>query len=372
MKKLTTYGLGRAGAVLLLGALVLPATGAEWLPDQELVPGAAPAYTLSNSGRSADMDPSGSIHVVFQSHLDTDTFQVDYTFRTAGGEWAEPALISADANARNASLVSDGAGGIHVVWENVSSSRGQVEYRHRSPDGVWSEITPLSDGTGLVEDPVIRVDAFERIHVAWVDGRSGAREILYCRRDSDGDWGESRLLSVGGGAPSEPSMAADGLGVVHVVWRDRIGIDRPAGFFNFEIFYLRLGPEELPLIQPERLTHDLGVSRSPFIETNVDGTVHVVWADNRHKAGSTEFEVYYRRYLHGVGWTHEKRFTYDGTDHGQPVIVAGRRTRSTWPGRTTVTATPRSISARSRSSWVGIPGPRGSPTTIPPRSSRVW
>jgi hypothetical protein len=48
-----------------------------------------------------------------------------------------------------------------------------------------------------------------------------------------------------------------------------------------------------------------------------------VWLDSRAAAHNDVFEVFYKRFLPGVGWGKDKRFTYDVTNHARPVIVAG-------------------------------------------------
>ena len=57
-----------------------------------------------------------------------------------------------------------------------------------------------------------------------------------------------------------------------------------------------------------------------------DGTLHLVWSDNRLSTigiRSGYFDVYYKRYLPGVGWGHDKQFSWDGTDHARPILTLG-------------------------------------------------
>ena len=51
--------------------------------------------------------------------------------------------------------------------------------------------------------------------------------------------------------------------------------------------------------------------------------MHLVWLDDRVSGNLDYFEVYYKRYLPGIGWGKDKRFTYNRVEHGAPVVLAG-------------------------------------------------
>jgi hypothetical protein len=153
-----------------------------------------------------------------------------------------------------------------------------------------------------------------------VDGRDGKQQILHTAKAVAGtEWDPVQVLSVDGVAPSEPTIDADGLGEVHVAWYDRGSASLPRT--SYDILYLRLVPGTA--VAPERLIAPGGVAISPFIEAMEDGTIHLVWMDDRIGASFNYSEIYYKRYLPGIGWGNDKRFSYDGSGHDHPIIVAG-------------------------------------------------
>jgi hypothetical protein len=165
------------------------------------------------------------------------------------------------------------------------------------------------------------VDAFNEVHVVWIDGRQGVQRVLYSSQVPGGGWSPAQTLSVGGFLPEDVTMDADGLGGVHIVWADR-GMSEQERF-SFDLLYLRIDPETMVIPDPVRLIDHSGVALRPFLEALDDGTLHLVWLDDRSAARTSVFEIYYKRYLPGIGWGNDKRFTYDGVDHNRPVIVAG-------------------------------------------------
>ena len=299
----------------------MPLQAAEWEPDDVSVSSSAENATLGGSGRNAGVDPQGRVHLVFQKNLDGQNFQVLCAIRDVAGNWGTEELVSlAGTNARNASALVDEDGGLHVVYEDISDAEGEIVYRFRSASGVWEDPVFVSPASGFSRKPVLALDAFNQIHVAWVDGRQGAQRLLYSVA-VEGVWSPAQILSVDGIAPQDPSIDADGVGAVHIVWTDR-GETTPEEF-SYNVLYLKVGPGSSGTPDPVRLINHPGVALSPFIEALNDGTLHLVWLDDRSLSRVVALEIYYKRFLPGIGWGRDKRFTYHETDHGHPIIVAG-------------------------------------------------
>lgn len=308
--------------ILLLCSLVVSSSpAAVWDSTIEPIPSTEPVFTLGDQGRPAVADSKSRVHTVFHHHLGDDVFEIGYNIRQEDGTWGMVEIISGTTNALAASIAVDAEDGIHVVWEDIETSQINIQYRYRSPEGVWQGIEKLTQGKRLSSSPDIAVDSFGRVHVAWIDAAVGAPKVFYTRRDSrESAWREREILSLDGNNPEPPTMATDGLGYVHIAWSDRVGDPDALGNYNHEIFYVELGPESDPDIQVLQLTEAFGVSREPFIEATQDGTVHLIWVDNRFFSA---FEIFYRRKLPGIGWGKDKRFTYNDEQHAKPVIVAG-------------------------------------------------
>jgi hypothetical protein len=313
--------------LILLPLLALPggeapAHAATWSSERVEIPTSRPVTTLGTRGRSAAVDPGGRLHVVVQSHIDDSAFEVQYLVREIDGSWSPIELVSGEGTGRNPSLAVGPDGGVHVLWEGTGASRTEVVHRYRAPGGGWSEPRMLSGVGILAQDPLVAVDSFNRAHTVWVEETGGRGSVVYARRDPDAAWTESRLLGEPGATPGTPTVAADGLGYVHVAWSDRHGPIRPGGTYNYEIFYVAIAPEDDPVVEPAQITNNGALSLEPFLAATPDGVVHLVWLDNRSSQGVT-FDVFYKRYLPAVGWGKDKRFTYGDRSKGQPVIAFG-------------------------------------------------
>jgi hypothetical protein len=320
---MSRFTLSFAVVTLLLAGPV-SASGVLWQTAAVPVPAPPGNSSLGVGNQPAVVHPDGSIDVVFQSFVPPDTFWTAYNHRTADGTWGEPQIISSkDRLARNPCLALDHRGALHVFWEDFTDPGGNIVHRERLADGTWLPADTVSPAEGVSRDPVAAVDAFNRVHVVWVDGRTGKREIMQAVLTPGQGWSDGEIVSPNSDGPDEPCVAADSLGAVHVVWRDRD--PTVTNGYSFQIIYVRLGPESSEP-HPVRLVDQVSVSQSPFIMAAPDGTLHLVWSDDRlSKIGTRSgfFDIYYKRYLPGVGWGHDKQFTWQGTNHAHPVEALG-------------------------------------------------
>jgi hypothetical protein len=171
------------------------------------------------------------------------------------------------------------------------------------------------------ERPVVRADAFRRVHVSWVDTRSGHREVLHALRNPEGVWSAPTVLSVGGLQPQEPYLAVDGLGVVHAVWADRGPSFESRQ--SYDILYARIEPQAVSGTPPVRIVDHVNSALQPHLAAAVDGTLYLVWADDRATSADQRSEIFYKRFLPGIGWGRDKRFTRNEGGTGRPVVAVG-------------------------------------------------
>ena len=310
--------------LLVALALVSPARvrGAEWDPDQVAISSTEENASLGVSGRTSAIDGQGRVHLVFQKNLDNDQFQIWCSIREIDGTWTDAEIVSDPVRStRNASATMDRQGQFHVVWEDITDGEGDIFHRSRSTDGTWGATTSISPAAGYSRKAVIGVDAFNRLHVAWIDGRGGVQRLWHSSASPGEAWSAARVLSINGVSPEDPNLDTDGLGTVHIVWTDRGTSEDDRN--NFDVVYLRLDATEGAPINPIRLIDHPSISLRPFIEALDDGTLHLVWLDARGPSRKASLEIYYKRYLPGIGWGRDKRFTYTDANHGRPVVVAG-------------------------------------------------
>ena len=258
---------------------------------------------------------------MFQRNLDVDQFEVHHIMREPDGTWGPTELISGAANARDASAVLDPNGVLHVVWEEIVDGLGDIAYRSRNADGSWNDRELIAPAEGISRQAGIVIDAAGMLQVVWIDARLGIQRVFQASAPATGGaWSEPRPINEAGATfPEYPDLSADGLGVVHVVWAERGTTDDTRFAYNLRHVQLQNGNAS----PPAALTQHGKVARRPQILAMPDGTLHLVWLDDRVGTQGQVFEVFYRRFLPGIGWGREKRFTYDGHHHGRPVIVPG-------------------------------------------------
>jgi hypothetical protein len=138
------------------------------------------------------------------------------------------ALCSATGDQRSPALVSDGAGGAIVVWQDHRAGPNRDVYAQR----VGADGTPLwtADGVSLTaaaDDQMnsrIVADGHGGAIVAWEDRRSGYSTDIYAQRvDSAGAvmWAVDGVpVCIAPGDQLIPEMASDGSGGVIVTWQD--------------------------------------------------------------------------------------------------------------------------------------------------------
>jgi hypothetical protein len=305
---------------LCLGLLLAAsAFGATWQPGSQEIPALEMSVSLGG-GQPVAAARSGEVFVLFQDFVNDTTFRVGSLVRAADGAWLPAEVLSGERNARNPSVSGGQDGRAHVVWEDITDGEGDIAYRVRGVDGIWSETISIAPAAGASREPVLAVDAFDRVHAVWVDARTGLPQIMHSVLPPGGAWAQPVVISAGGDNPDEPSVAADAVGGVHIVWRDRTGSIRTG--VSYDILYLRIDAMEPPGA-PLQLVNHISISQWPAIAAAQDGVLHLVWADNRDAQRGSFFEIYYKRYLPGIGWGHDKRFTRDNHDHSRPVVAVG-------------------------------------------------
>ncbi|MFO7675986.1 MAG: T9SS type A sorting domain-containing protein [bacterium] len=160
---------------------------AQWDPKVRLTYNSVYDYnnSVANYGKQVAVDPSGRIHVVWQSSQSPGTRnpQIYYKRWYPVGGWTTDTCISADlassGTGSNPTIACDSLGNIHVVWQyyqnTVSPYNYEIRYKGCTPttagNGGWgatsARISTLPSVTHYQYYPVIAATPNNNLHVVW-------------------------------------------------------------------------------------------------------------------------------------------------------------------------------------------------------------
>ncbi|MBI2906357.1 MAG: hypothetical protein HYX92_01735 [Chloroflexi bacterium] len=213
-------------------------------------------------------------------------------------------------SSQHPALATDNFGNLHFAWQDDSDTPGKFDIFYRRWNGSpWSLTTPptkLLQNPGLSDTPSLVADSLGRVHVVWEDDSEGNFDILY-QNWSGTSWSPNENITRNSGASYTPKVGIDGSGIVYVVWSD----NTPG---NFDILYRTWNGTAWS--SPLNLTQNTGASISPAIAVSSTGSVHVVWADNT----SGNYEVLYRRWT-GSAWSNIENLSQNTGASTNPAIA---------------------------------------------------
>ncbi len=197
-------------------------------------------------------------------------------------------------------IVSDGAGGAIITWEDFRGGFSSDIYAQRIDSGgaaVWAKNgVAICLATGNQSNPMIVSDGASGAIVAWADYRSGGNGDIYARRV---DAGGSVLWTANGVALCAnasdqfgPVIVSDGVGGAIVAWNDsRNG--------NGDIYAQRTDGSGVPLWSANGVAVCTAVQTQllPVIATDGAGGAFIAWSDTRSVGGAY---VYAQR-MNGAG-----------------------------------------------------------------------
>jgi hypothetical protein len=175
----------------------------------------------------------------------------------------------------------------------------------------WTTAKRLTWTSGVSSNPAIAVDPSGNLHVVWDDDTPGYGDIYY-KRSTDGgtSWTPSQRLTWNSGTSQTPVIAADPSGHLHVIWSDNTG-----GIPN--LFYRRSTDGGVSWTASQRLTWLSSSSLVPAIAADLSGNLHVVW----FCAAAGNWEIYYKKSTDGgTSWTPSQRLTWNSGVSFYPVI----------------------------------------------------
>ncbi|MFN0150390.1 MAG: T9SS type A sorting domain-containing protein [bacterium] len=224
-----------------------------------------------------------------------------------GGEWDTTAgdgpdmnLSQTPGNSTYPAVAAAPSGAVHVVWMEQGAG---VAVLHRVRDAVtnaWGVTETVVSGNDVIGYPAAAVDAAGVLHVVWVDARDGSQAIFARARLESGTWGSESRVSPAGVNAQEPAVAASVDGMIHVAWHDtRVSL------LNREVYLQSKSASDSwdpSGASDYRVSSASAHSTRPSLLADALGNLHVLWKDRR----DGNAEIYYRAWrnpaLTGVLW----------------------------------------------------------------------
>jgi len=288
---------------LVLGIpLVSSSANGQWLPD------GVPICTADTTQYAPAIvsDGAGGAIITWEDYRSGTHYDI-YTQRLdAAGvpQWTADgvALCAATGDQVLPQIVSDGAGGAIVTWQDRRSGTSYHIYAQRVDTAGSSQWT--ADGVALstaanypsvTQDPsAIIPDGAGGAIVAWSERRSaiGTNDIYVRSVNASGvpQWAANGVaLSAAGGDEFNPTIASDGAGGAIVTWTDGRN-----GFPNYDIYVRRVNASGVPqwTANGVALCTAADFQGTPTIASDGAGGAIASWHD--YRSGSS-LDVYARR-----------------------------------------------------------------------------
>ncbi len=219
-----------------------------------------------------------------------DTFNFHWPRRISNGRENNPAwtaAISMDADV-------DSRGHVHIVWSDYSiPSEEWVYYTQLDPAGNSVIEDVLIDKSA--SEPRVAVDVLGNVHIVWL-GRSGIR---YTRFDAEGNVLVPAKVVFDDG--SSPALATDRHGHAHILAR---------GAAKY-LFYVILDDEGRFLLDTTRINtqfNNFVGAISPELDIDADDTRHILWYEDTDGPGGDL--IYTRIPLGGLPSPNQLNFTH--------------------------------------------------------------
>ncbi len=222
------------------------------------------------------VDMARNVHVAWQEEIGFGGTNASIVYKLRNfttGAWSMLQVISNESwgTSFHPSMVVDLEGNEHITWTDNTNINGSgtdydIFYKVRNATtGTWSSTQVVStESTGTSDNPSVVVDGAGNVHVAWEDvtnyGGSGSDQDIFYKawNATTGTWGTTQVVSAESAIPSDfPSLAVDAAGTVHVTWFDHT-INYGSGW-DFYICYKKKALNMPPLLtSPVDLTFTYG------------------------------------------------------------------------------------------------------------------
>ncbi|MCG3117107.1 MAG: IPT/TIG domain-containing protein [Candidatus Manganitrophus sp. SA1] len=200
--------------------------------------------------------------------------------------WAADGVpIAAAANNQSVpQLVSDGAGGAIITWEDNRTGTFDIYAQRVNRDGIaqWAENGVLVTGAANAQlSPQVIPDGSGGAILIWLDFRNGGTPDLFVQRingEGVAQWGADGVpVSLAADAQQSPQLISDGAGGAIIVWQDHRNVT------HSDIYAQRISGEGQALWTADGTAISTAANNQQFPQLISDDTggATIVWQDGR-------------------------------------------------------------------------------------------
>ncbi|MEE9116429.1 MAG: PKD domain-containing protein [Thermoplasmata archaeon] len=224
-------------------------------------------------------------------------------------------------------------GGLHVVWVSGNDIRGgELHYMKLDMDGnVLKNDTKITEMSSFSRFPEVAADDLGNVHISYLEGTAGTEEVYYLMLDNSGIIQiDSTRISYINGQTFYPWLDTDSQNYVHIVWREGI----PIGGIKAKIYYTKIDPSLDDLDgDSANLTMVSLVNNNIIVDDGHNPRIVVDSWNNIHLSFTRSGEIFYKMMDDAgdplIGST---RMTYapKRSDHSSIVVDTSQMVYITW------------------------------------------
>ena len=185
-------------------------------------------------------------------------------------------------------------GVVNLVWVDTRTGAQELWTKRFVPGSGWTADAQLVFSPTSATAPSIVADWHNHMHLVWVDSRDGNNEIYYKEYVPGVGWNAvDTRVTVNATSQIQPSIDADPMGNVYLVWTDlRNGATNPDIFYDSRLAGVWQG--NAPLVYSATDPSN-SIQRYAGIAHDEVGMTYVAWSDERLPATlGKNREVFYK------------------------------------------------------------------------------
>jgi len=195
----------------------------------------------------------------------------------SNGVWTAPISVArADGGCSEPEIAVESSGSVCLVWNDAGMphASGDVMFS-RSSDGGRFWYTPVKVSVQGAAEPALAIGSDNSLHSVWLTSIAKGKAAVNISSSSDhgNSWSKPEVVAEGSNLMSEPAIAVDGDGTLHVVWIDR---DQPGAGKDVHYTSGKVG-NWTPTLNLSRTSKESG---HPRIVCGGKGKIFVAWSEN--------------------------------------------------------------------------------------------